>query len=40
MIHGAMKVPKPCVDKKDKAMRKQRKMIRKMIRRSMKDHSR
>jgi len=41
MVHGSMKVPKkPQVKREDKAYRKQRKMIRKMIRRSMMDHSR
>lgn len=41
MVHGSMKVPnKKCPKREDKAYRKQRKMIRKMIRRQMMDHSR
>lgn len=40
MIHTAMKVPKPSHKREDKAYRKQRKQIRKMIRRQMMDHSR
>lgn len=40
MIHTAMKVPKPSQKREDKAYRKQRKQIRKMIRRQMMDHSR
>ena len=40
MVHNAMKVPKAASKREDKAYRKQRKAIRKMIRRTMMDHSR
>lgn len=41
MVHGSLKVPtKKCPKREDKAYRKARKEIRKMIRRSMIDHSR